>query len=176
MLEKYQFMDRPNQARIKATSEAYHDIDENLVLNFLDFQWTYREMEKQYDALFDSFGLTESRFLILMFLKRANENMLLPSQISEKLGASRPTVSKLLKAMAQKGLVEKYESEKDGRSSYFKMTTMGDETLKTFMPHNFEAVKIIFGQLSKADHDNLKRLLAAINLGTETLRKAGTNL
>ena len=101
MLEKYQFVDRPNQARIKATSEEYYDIDENLVLNFLDFQWTYREMQKQYDILFDSFGLTESRFLILMFLKRANGNMLLPSQISEKLGASRPTVSKLLKAMVQ---------------------------------------------------------------------------
>ena len=38
MLEKYQFVDRPNQARIKAISEEYHDIDENLVLNFLDFR------------------------------------------------------------------------------------------------------------------------------------------
>ncbi|MCU5753322.1 MarR family transcriptional regulator [Lactococcus lactis] len=106
-MESYKFIDRPNYERIKATAEEFYQTDENLALAFLDFQWSYREMQKQYDNLLQRFSLTESRFIILMFLKRAKGNMLLPSEISEKLGASRPTVSKLLKAMEKNKLVEK---------------------------------------------------------------------
>ncbi|HEY0221591.1 MAG TPA: MarR family transcriptional regulator [Lactovum miscens] len=170
-MENFKFIDRPDSERIKATAEEYHEIDENLVLNFLNFQWTYREMQKQYDALLSQFNLTESRFIILMFLKRSPENMLLPSDISLKLGASRPTVSKLLKAMEQIDLVEKITSSSDKRSAYFKITNKGNETLRAFMPHNFEAVKTIFSQLDLKDLENLKHLLKAINQGTLKLQK-----
>lgn len=170
-MEKYNFIDRPNSERIKATAEEYHDIDENLVLTFLNFQWTYREMQKQYDLLLAQFNLTESRFIILMFLKRAGVDGLLSSEISEKLGSSRPTVSKILKAMEEIELVKKSHSPRDKRSSYFKITDKGSETLKNFIPHNFEAVKTIFGSLNSEAFHKFSYLLDEINKGTIKLQK-----
>ncbi|WNN67637.1 MarR family winged helix-turn-helix transcriptional regulator [Lactococcus lactis] len=170
-MEDYKFTDRPNSQRIKATAEEYHNIDDTLVLNFLNFQWTYREMQKQYDILLDKFELTESRFIILMFLKRAEENKLLPSEIAEKLGSSRPTVSKILKAMEQNELVEKIHSNNDKRSSYFKISSIGLRTLEKFIPHNFEAVKTIFAGFNSDDLNNLSNVLESINHGTSNLKK-----
>ncbi|MFQ6367114.1 MarR family winged helix-turn-helix transcriptional regulator [Lactococcus lactis] len=170
-MESYKFIDRPNYERIKATAEEFYQTDENLALAFLDFQWSYREMQKQYDNLLQRFSLTESRFIILMFLKRAKSNMLLPSEISEKLGASRPTVSKLLKAMEKNKLVEKTSSVIDKRSVYFKITDYGLEVLDNFVPSNFRAVETIFSFLESEDISTLTRLLEKLNQGTNKLKK-----
>ena len=170
-MESYRFIDRPNYERIKATAEEFYRTDENLVLAFLDFQWSYREMQKQYDSLLQRFSLTESRFIILMFLKRAKGNMLLPSEISEKLGASRPTVSKLLKAMEKNELVKKTSSVIDKRSVSFKITDYGLKVLDDFVPSNFRAVETIFGFLESEDISALTVILEKLNKGTNKLKE-----
>ena len=87
-MESYKFIDRPNYERIKATAEEFYQTDENLALAFLDFQWSYREMQKQYDNLLQRFSLTESRFIILMFLKKTCNHVTLV-KILEKIVKER---------------------------------------------------------------------------------------
>ncbi|CAD5903285.1 MarR family winged helix-turn-helix transcriptional regulator [Carnobacterium maltaromaticum] len=167
----FDFTDRPSSERIKATSEEYYDIEPELVLSFLEFQWSYREMQKQYDYFLRKFNLSESKFIILMFLKRAEDNKLLPSEIALKLGASRPTVSKILHGMEKMNLIRKSSSTVDKRSSYFQLTEVGEQTLIELMPYNFSAVKTIFGKLNSEDLIKFNELLSKINSGTKKLEK-----
>ncbi len=120
-MEKGNFNDRPDAARLALSiGEVHSDIDADTVLQFLNFQWSYREMQRQYDAVLTKYQLTESRFVILMFLMGA-KRQLLPRQLAEKLGTTRATVSKLLRGLVTQGRVTKQASPIDKRATLIEL-------------------------------------------------------
>lgn len=165
------FNDRPSNQRIHSISKYISDVETEKVRAFLDLQWTFREMEKQYDRVFSSFGLSESRFVLLLFLNYAVDHSLKPSELAEKLGASRATVSKLLSSMEQKNWVEKIHSNEDKRSYYFKLTESGKGILEKFLPHNFETVKDLTSHLDDDDIFHLNQILDKLNRGTKKIQE-----
>lgn len=168
-IENFDFIDRPDNQRIQAMASKYSDVDASYVQLFLHFQWTYREIEKSYNRLLEKFGLTESRFIILMFLYQADQKQLLPSEIAKKLGATRATVSKLIKGLERSSFVTKTTSEIDKRSVYIKITKQGETTLTQFLPYNFESVKQLFSPLSEVEMRDFTSLLNKVLQGKNKL-------
>ncbi|MDQ0362103.1 MarR family winged helix-turn-helix transcriptional regulator [Breznakia pachnodae] len=166
-MEKFSFVDRPSNQRIQLLNNV-SELDSTITELFLDFQWTYRNMQKVYDEVLDKSNLSESRFIILMFLKQAPDHELLPSVISEKLGATKATVSKLLKAMEQVGLIKKSVSAYDKRSIPVQLTEVGMNVLEEFLPKNFHTVHQLLGSLTNEEIKQFSYLLGKIKEGTET--------
>ncbi len=176
-MDNFTFIDRPDNQRLKMMTDAYSAKDstfDSVVSElFIDFQWTYRNMQKAYDAALDRHDLSESRFIILMFLKTAANHELLPSIISEKLGATRATVSKLLKALESKGWIVKHSSTTDKRAVPVRLTESGNAILENFLPVNFEVVHSLFENLTREEIKQFSHLLDKIKEGT---RKCTTKL
>lgn len=170
-MENFTFTDRPDNQRLKLTTELYSqgdaEGDSQISELFIDFQWTYRNMQKVYDEVLAKYQLSESRFIILMFLKNAPQWELLPSEISEKLGATRATVSKLLKALEAKEWIRKRASASDKRASPVQLTDAGNEILERFLPENFKTVQLLFQQLTTEEVQQLAYLLQKIQKGTQ---------
>lgn len=171
-MEKGNFKDRPNATRLALSiGKVNSDIDIETVQQFLNFQYSYREMQRQYDAVLAKYQLTESRFVILMFLYEAPHQQLLPLQLAEKLGATRATVSKLLRGLVDQGRVNKQPSPTDKRATLISLTAEGERVLLSFLPHNFDAIQTLFGGLSADELTTLSHLLAKIENGTQTLEQ-----
>ncbi|AIS60119.1 Organic hydroperoxide resistance transcriptional regulator [Listeria ivanovii subsp. londoniensis] len=164
-MDNYSFVDRPSNQRIQLMNDVSEE-DAIITELFLDFQWTYRNMQKVYDDVLDKNNLSESRFIILMFLKRAQNQELLPSVIAEKLGATRATVSKLLKAMELKGWITKKTSTVDKRAIPVQLTEAGMNILEDFLPINFQTVHQLFDQLTLEEMQQFSYLLKKIKQGT----------
>lgn len=166
-MNNFTFVDRPDNQRLKLMQDVYSELNSDVVKLFIDFQWTYRNVQKQYDYALDKNDLSESRFIILMFLYHAPYQTLLPSVISEKLGAARATVSKLLKAMETKGWISKSNSTTDKRSLSVQLTETGNHVLEKFLPENFSIVNKLLGNLSSEEIQQLSNLLKKINDNTQ---------
>ncbi|MDH6364309.1 MarR family transcriptional repressor of emrRAB [Enterococcus sp. PF1-24] len=166
-MDNFNFIDRPDNQRIELMNQAYAELNSQMVELFIDFQWTYRNMQKIYDTVLDKNDLSESRFIILMFLKQAPNRSLLPSVIADKLGATRATVSKLLKAMEAKNWLTKTASPDDKRSLSVQLTAEGLQVLDNFLPKNFQIVNTIFSDLSNEDIQQFSALLNKIGKGTK---------
>lgn len=166
-MDNFTFADRPDNQRLQLMKEVYSELNSDIVKLFIDFQWTYRNMQKLYDYVLDKNNLSESRFIILMFLYHAPNQTLLPSVISEKLGATRATVSKLLKAMEMKGWILKSTSATDKRSLSVQLTETGNHILGKFLPENFSIVNNLLGNLSSEEIQQLSNLLKKINDSTQ---------
>lgn len=166
-MDNFTFIDRPDNQRLQLMKNVYSEVNSDIVKLFIDFQWTYRNMQKQYDYILDKNDLSESRFIILMFLYQAPNQTLLPSVISEKLGATRATVSKLLKGMEMKGWILKSTSTTDKRSLSVQLTETGNYVLEKFLPGNFSIVNDLLGSLSNEEIQLLSNLLKKINDSTK---------
>ncbi len=175
-MTNYNFNDRPSEARVSTLKAEFPNVDSQLVVAFINFQWTYREMQRQYDRLLASYELSESKFLILMFLRQAHKQQLLPSVLAEKLGATRPTVSKLLTGLSKQSFVKKIGNARDKRSSLIQLTEAGNEVLKDLLPYNFTAPQLIFEDFSADELQYFEHLLEKINQGTQKLKTEMENL
>lgn len=168
----FSFSDRPNDDRIKETLSGVENAsDPELTTLFLDVQWTYREMQKAYDHLLEQYQLSESKFILLMFLERADKHELQPSELATKLGATRATVSKLLVGMERSRFIQKVPTATDKRMVLIRLTDTGQHVLNDFLPSNFQAVDTIFSTFSKADQQALTSLLAKVKQGTKQLNQ-----
>ncbi|MFC6261265.1 MarR family winged helix-turn-helix transcriptional regulator [Levilactobacillus fujinensis] len=164
----YDFNDRPDAARISLVAGSTEEAEVSVL--FLNLQWTYREMQRQYDQVLANSELSESKFIILMFLAQATQQQLAPSELADKLGATRATVSKLLKGLVTKRWVQRVASPTDKRSTLIRLTESGQQTVTAFLPHNFAAVQRIMAPLSAAEMRQLNGLLKKINQGTHDLQ------
>lgn len=168
------FQDRPDIQRIEEIAKKSHiEVNSEDVQLYLQFQLTYREIENEYNNLLSRFDLSESRFAILMFLFYAENRQLLPSEIANKLAVTRPTISKLLKSMRQKGLVTSHPSTKDKRVNYIKITASGEQLLHEFLPYNYQATTTLFVGFTPAEKQTFLKLLQKLLANKQNVRKIG---
>ena len=165
-MDNITFNDRPDVNRIAETAAAAN-VDPATAALYIDLQWTYLEMQKQYEAVLADYDLSESRFLIMMFLTHATDWSLTPSDIADKLGSTRATASKLIKALEQKSWVRKLTSTTDKRSSQIQLTEEGKAALDRFLPHNFEVIERMMRNLTPDDFKTFTTLLNKLKLGTQ---------
>ena len=69
-MDNFTFVDRPDNQRLKLMKDVYSELNSDIVKLFIDFQWTYRNMQSQYDYALDKSDLSESRFISIIFIKR----------------------------------------------------------------------------------------------------------
>ncbi|MGV0168022.1 MarR family winged helix-turn-helix transcriptional regulator [Furfurilactobacillus sp. WILCCON 0119] len=169
-MTEFTFADRPDDDRLKLTLAAYTTMtDPEAASLFLDFQWTFREMQAAYETVLARYELSESKFILLMFLDNEPSHALLPSELATKLGASRATVSKLLVGMERSGWITKDHVLADKRAVLIRLTDAGRTVLTAFLPENFRAVATIFSNFSAEERAQLTRLLNKVKQGTTQL-------
>lgn len=167
---EHDFNDRPTKERVDALKNSFPEANGSFVTLFLDIQWTYREIQKQYDILFDCYGLTETKFIILMFLYNEPSHQLLPSILSEKLGSTRATITKVIKGLERSQWIIKKSSSRDKRSVIIQLTPEGESLLEKFLPKNYHAVSLIMSPLDTSEQKELVRLLNKVKVGTKKMQ------
>ncbi|MER2174795.1 MAG: MarR family transcriptional regulator [Carnobacterium sp.] len=167
---EYDFIDRPTKERVETLKKMFPEANASFVTLFLDIQWTYRGMQKQYDIFFERYGLTETKFIILMFLYNEPSHQLLPSILSEKLGSTRATITKVTNGLERNNWIIKKPSSRDKRSVIIQLTHEGEALLENFLPENYRAVSLIMSTLDISEQEELVRLLNKIKLGTKKMQ------
>lgn len=72
-----------------------------------------RRLEREWAGAFDSFGLTPAQaFMLRAILERPG---MLQRELAESMSISRPTATRTLDGLQEKGLIERRGLERDGR-------------------------------------------------------------
>ncbi|NWG72402.1 MAG: MarR family transcriptional regulator [Parvularculaceae bacterium] len=75
-------------------------------------------------------GLNPAQAEALRYLARANRFSRTPAALADYLGSTRGTVSQTLISLEAKGLIERQENARDGRSVVFALTKAGSNFLR----------------------------------------------
>ncbi len=125
-------------------------------------------------SLADS-GLTEAQYLVLMSLYINEEiegrSEMNPSEISKWRGASRNTVSALIRRLEDAGYIERRLDEQDRRKFNIALTDTGRAKVSRYAHMQFEIVGGCFNALSEAEQSQLGILLAKLSQNLEEARR-----
>ncbi|MEI6892346.1 MAG: MarR family transcriptional regulator [Pontiella sp.] len=125
----------PSRKILNSYHERYSEMDIDGVEQALSELRSASILLRKLDAYFSSYGLSQTRFLVLILIDReTNGTGLTPIELADRLDVSKPVVSKTLKALVHEELLHARPHESDQRSRIFGLTPKGKDLLHTLLP------------------------------------------
>jgi DNA-binding MarR family transcriptional regulator len=121
-------------------------------------------------------GLSYAQYRILMGLyfaeKMENRGELNPSEISDRQGTSRNTISALIRSLEEEGLVERHLDQSDRRKFNICLTDAGRQKVSDHATRHMDVVGGCFGALSTAEQETMSHLLAKLSQHISAARES----
>lgn len=116
----------------------------------------------------DTAGLTASQYNALRILRGSHPDRLTCSQISERMIARDPDVTRLVDRLTASGLVDRERGEHDRRVVHVGITPKGIDLVEQLDPHVARMPKAMVGHLGQAKLKQLAQLLDELLAGLGT--------
>ncbi|MGI4788956.1 MAG: MarR family winged helix-turn-helix transcriptional regulator [Janthinobacterium lividum] len=155
----------PKGEVLRKAAERYPDIDLEAIEIILSIKQIVSAEECVFQQKLEPYGLSEGRFYVLCHL--FSEEILghkdpSPSEIAERLGVTRATITGLLDGLERDGFLERHHDCQDRRALTIHMTSKGQSVLNRFVPEQCQQAKSKMSQLSLEEKRTLIRLLAKL--------------
>lgn len=161
--------DLPNNKLLTKYAEQFPEVDVLSVEICLKFLSTARKVSDAYQFYFSQYGLSEGKFTLLMLLFREPNHTLIPSELAEKAGVTRGTVTGLLDGLEKTHWIKRQHNQDDRRKLTIILSEEGKERLIQMLPDHFLKTSNLLKSLSDDEKRELNKLIEKIYLGTFVL-------
>ncbi len=173
MSELLLLRDLPRYEMLQEKAKRYPDLDAGAVEATLVLLRVASDVLEGLSSQFARNGTSQGRYLALMMLDRpCVQNGMLPSEIAEKLGVTRATVTGLLDGLERDELISREMHPDDRRAFCIELTPKGREFLSRFLPDHYRRIAGLMTHLDGDERTQLIALLAKVAQGQDALRDA----
>lgn len=157
--------DTPALAVLRRQGEALDHIDPAHIAAAQDLLRVSKRLLGAFAEEFALRGLSPGRYAVLMALY-AGEGALAPSQIAERIGVTRATVTELIRGLVRDDLAAYGPAdERDRRRKAVTLTAKARDLLADFIPEIFTQMAELVAPLSHAETGLLLQLLSKVEAG-----------
>jgi DNA-binding MarR family transcriptional regulator len=112
-------------------------VDRNAAMHVAAFRAALRSYLRETELVARASGLTPQRHLLLLMIKGAPDGSesATVSELVERLGVAQSTVTELVNRAEEAGLIEREQSDVDGRVAHVRLTRDGEDRLATSFSH-----------------------------------------
>jgi len=173
MAEFFLLRDLPRYEMLQEKARRYPDLDAGAVEATLVLLRVASDVLEGFGAHFARNGTSQGRYLALMMLDRpCIEDGMSPSELAEKLGVTRATVTGLLDGLERDGLISREMHPEDRRAFRIQLTEKGREFLSEMLPDHYRRIAGLMAHLNDEERRQLIALLAKVAQGQDALRDA----
>jgi len=155
--------DLPKYETIRQHSERYPQIDPRAVEAFLVLLRTATDTLDAFDAHLHRLGMSQGKFTVLMLLNRNPERGVNPSELAEKAGVTRATMTGLLEGLEREKMISRQGDRSDRRRAVVRLTTSAREFLDGMLPDYYTQVHELMVDLTEEDKHHLTQLLGKLS-------------
>lgn len=159
----------PKYECLRALASRIPEVDPSAVESCLMMLRVGHDLFNAFDAHFGRHGLSHGRFTVLMLLLGHPEHGQSPSELADRAGVTRATMTGLLDGLERDGLISREPHPEDRRTITARLTPKGHGFLQEILPDHFRRVSALMRHLSERDRQNLVALLSKVDRGIEAL-------
>ena len=159
-----QLKDLPDAKILKKFADRYPQADADSVIQFLNILRIGSALSDALDGFLGKYGLLQGRWWVLILLMREDTLTSTPSQLAEKAGVSRATMTGLIDGLVREGLVARLTDDKDRRKYDIRLTASGQAKLDEVMPDYYARVKNLMATIPAAPREILLTQLMQLNM------------
>lgn len=154
--------DLPTTETLFSISRRYPTVDPTACEAFLVLLRVASDVLSSKEAHLHEHGISQGRFTVLMILNRNPEAGLSPSDLAERAGVTRATMTGLLDGLEDEGLITRTEHPQDRRMLTVKLTEAGRRRLDEMLPEFFRRIAAVMSDLDESEQRTLITLLRKI--------------
>ena len=155
--------DLPKYEALRQRAARYPEIDPRAFEAFLVLMRVGSDLLDGLEAYLGSKGMSQGKFSILMHLDRDPDVGISPSDLADRSGVTRATVTGLLDGLSREKLVSREDDTGDRRKAVVRLTPRGRKMLDTILPEYYRHVAELMGGLSDDEKALLVDLLGRVN-------------
>ncbi|WP_134685347.1 MarR family winged helix-turn-helix transcriptional regulator [Brevibacillus migulae] len=148
---EFDLRDLPTRATLQELSRKIPELDVSSVETALLFMRVATNVFHHIHDNLARFGISQGKFNLLMIFYKESDRSFLPSELAEKAGITRATVTGLLDGLEREGLVERKSHPKDRRMIMTRMTQKGIERMQAVLPDHFLLISRLMQGLTEED-------------------------
>ncbi|RKP44808.1 MarR family transcriptional regulator [Cohnella endophytica] len=137
-----------------------HGYDLDLSLGFI-MGTTYRKMSAFFQNGLKEYGITPEQWSVLYQIDK--EEGLMQKEIAERSGKDRPTTTRILDLLEDKGLIYKQVGDNDRRSFHVYINDKGRSLIRDTIPVERMSATEVKKCISDDEYESLMKLLKIIN-------------
>jgi DNA-binding MarR family transcriptional regulator len=172
MSETLLIRDLPRYECLELRSRRYPDLDAGAMEATLVMLRVASDVLEAFAAHLARHGTSQGRFAVLMMLDRYEETDLLPSELAEKIGVTRATMTGLLDGLEKEGFVQRRQHPDDRRALTVHLTESGQKFLENMLPEHYRRIAGLMSGLDSAERRQLVHLLKKVSANTGSIRDA----
>ena len=154
--------DMPSPETLRAHSQRYANMSPVACEAFLVLLRVASDVLAAFDEYLGEHGLSQGRFTVLMILNRNPGTGLSPSDLAERAGVTRATMTGLLDALEDEGLVARSAHPQDRRMLTVRLTEAGLRRLDGMLPEYFRRIGALLGDIEGDEQRALTGLLRKV--------------
>jgi DNA-binding MarR family transcriptional regulator len=164
--------DLPRYECMLDVARRYPDLDPTACEAYLHILRAADEVYRQSEGFFNANGLSSGRFTVLMLLydKIAGEPFPLTlSDLADKAGVTRATMTGLVDTLERDGLVKREHDSGDRRMMLVHVTAKGLGVIEGILPTHYKRMTQLMEPLSQTERKTLVRLLNKVAAQAATM-------
>ena len=160
--------DLPTDRTLQALSKRYPELNPTALMSCIVLLRTGSDMLAALERILARYGLSQGRFLTLIVLNRDPEEEITPSDLAERVGVTRATMTGLLDTLTKDGWIERIQHNEDRRRVVVRLTKAGLDHLGRMLPGYYREISSTMAGLNEQEHETLVKVLSKVREGLST--------
>jgi DNA-binding MarR family transcriptional regulator len=164
----------PSRKTIQNHAARFPEVRADAVESYLLLQRTGEALADGLKTNLTRYNLTGGKFRLLVLILEEIEDegrFPSPSQLAERAGLPRATVTDTLDSLETQGYIVRQEDAEDRRGFLIHLTEAGREVLQKYLPDYFGRIADLLAVLSDDEQAQLRRLLRKVYENTEAFSR-----
>jgi DNA-binding MarR family transcriptional regulator len=154
--------DLPRYENLRQQAQRYPQIDPRSVEAFLVLLRTATDTLYACDTYLARHRISQGKFTVMMILNRNPDQGFSPSELADKCGVTRATITGLLDGLEREQFVRREGDASDRRRALVYLTATARTFLDAFLPDFFSQIGQLMGELQEGEKLGLTALLQKV--------------
>ena len=158
----------PNTQSLEKFLVRYPEADIQAILDFAIMLRAASDISDALDKLLAKHALLQGRWWVLVLLLRQPDLTSSPSELADKAGVTKATMTGFIDGLEREGLVSRLMDTVDRRKFMIRLTTAGQQKLDEVMPDYCNKVRALMTTLNTEERNvmvkNMKNLSAHLDV------------
>jgi DNA-binding MarR family transcriptional regulator len=145
----------PTSKSLKKFVQRYPDADITAISDFVNLLRATSDISTALDKLLAKHELLQGRWWVLVLLMRQDDLTSTPTDLAEKAGVTKATMTGFIDGLVREGLVTRITDDVDRRKLLIKLTDAGQQKLDMVLPDYYKKVSSLMSLLSTSQRASL---------------------
>ena len=160
----------PTSKSLEQFVTRYPGTDISAISDFVGILRAASDISSALDALLARHGLLQGRWWVLVLLMRQDDLTSSPSDLAEKAGVTKATMTGFIDGLEREGLVSRFMDTRDRRKFLIRLSVAGQQKLDEVMPDYVQCVTRFMHVLSPVQRQALVTDLSALAQQVELIK------